>query len=122
MVLDLVVRLVKAPEKKRGDSPPALCVHQKIGQPFGVHQQTPPGLTSAGLTRYKRWPLRTQVLGKFDSKDFCCIVDWRQKLKKIELSNLFRVSRVGPQSGPGLGLRESGGGGVGSLDVLWQES
>ena len=104
---------------------PALCVHQKIRQHIWcspadttrTHQPVSPD-TNGG------YALR---LGKFDWKDFCCIVDWRQKLKKIELSNLLRVSRVGRKSRPGLGLRV----GVGwsqkivlgiFLDVCWQES
>lgn len=70
MVADLVVvrRLVKAPEK-RGGGKPALGVRQKktISAPknmLGAHHQASPD-TNDG------YALRS---GKFDSKDFCCIV------------------------------------------------
>ena len=78
MVADLVVarRLVKAPEK-RGGGTPALGVHQKICSVLtstSRHHQTSPD-TNGG------YALR---LGKFDSKDFCCIVDvWRQKRRRV---------------------------------------
>jgi len=80
MVADLVVarRLVKAPEK-RGGGTPALGVHQKqtLSAPknmLGAHHQASPDKNGG-------YALRS---GKFDSKDFCCIVDvWRRKRRRV---------------------------------------
>ena len=84
MVADLVVArmLVKAPEK-RGSSTPALGVRPKtfsapkiclvLTSRRGPHQASPD--TNGGNA------LRS---GKFDSKDFYCIVDvWRRKRRRV---------------------------------------
>ena len=85
MVADLVVvrRLVKAPEK-RGGGTPALGVHQKKRS---LHQKICSVLTST--SRHHQTSPDTNGgyalrLGKFDSKDFCCIVDvWRRKGRRV---------------------------------------
>ena len=60
-------------------APKKLCAPKNMLRLDAHHQQTP----APGLTRYKRW-LHTLRLGKFDWKDFCCIVDiWRRKERRV---------------------------------------
>jgi len=65
---------------------PALGVHRKIIQHLVCTKNTPAHLVFT--SRHHQVSPDTNGgyalrLGKFDWKDFCCIVDWRQKLKKI---------------------------------------